>query len=246
MHPRGYWPLASRIARRCRDVEQGQLFMESHMTLNHPLRTVGEPYRPAPRPVVNSIADALVDQIECGLVVCDSRGRLLHANRAARRELTDGRVLRLAHDALQVDSESHADLSAALHDAAIRQRSRLLWLGADDQQLMIVVRPIAVEAFGATPTALVVLGRRSLCSPLGLEMLAIRHGLTLAERRVFRGLIANRSAREIADAHGVCLPTVRTQIQSVREKVGVRSIDELLLRAAQVPPIGSLHECASA
>ena len=199
-----------------------------------------------PRAVVNSITDALVDQIECGLVVCDSRGRLLHANRSARREMNDGRVLRLAHDALQVDPDSHADLAAALHDAAIRQRSRLLWLGVDDQQLMIVVRPIAIEGVGNAQTALIVLGRRDLCSPLGLEMLAIRHGLTLAERRVFRGLIANRSAREIANAHGVCLPTVRTQIQSVREKVGVRSIDELLLRAAQVPPVSSWHECGSA
>ena len=111
-----------------------------------------------PRAVVNSITDALVDQIECGLVVCDSRGRLLHANRSARREMNDGRVLRLAHDALQVDPDSHADLAAALHDAAIRQRSRLLWLGVDDQQLMIVVRPIAIEGVGNAQTALIVLG----------------------------------------------------------------------------------------
>jgi hypothetical protein len=37
------------------------------------------------------------------------------------------------------------------------------------------------------------------------------------------------------------IATVRTQIQSIREKLQVRSIDELLLRAAAVPPVAALH-----
>ena len=193
------------------------------------------------RPVIGRIADALIDQIECGLVVCDRNGEVLHANRAARRELDTGPILRCTDGLVRCQTGSQADLTSALHDAAIRERSRLLWLGSHDDRLMVVAMPIRVEEC-AIPTALLVMGRRSLCSPLGLEMLAIQHGLTHAERRVLRGLIANRTAREIALAHGVGLPTIRTQIQSVREKVGVRSIDALLLRAAQVPPISSWLE----
>ncbi len=188
-----------------------------------------------------SLAEALLDQIECGLVVCSAGGRLLQCNRAARRELDAGRVVKVVDGMVRCPGGS-ADLAAALHDAANRQRRRLMWLGDETQRLMIVAMPIAFTGFSA-PTALLMLGRRDLCSPLGLEMLSIRHGLTLAERRVLKGLVANRSASQIAAAHGVGLPTIRTQIQSVREKVGVRSIDELLLRAAQVPPVTSWYEC---
>lgn len=48
---------------------------------------------------------------------------------------------------------------------------------------------------------------------------------------------ANQKASEIALAHGVGLATVRAQIQSVRNKFGVSSIDALLLQVAALPPI---------
>ena len=183
------------------------------------------------------LAAALIDQVECGLIACDVDGWLLHANRAARRELAEGRVLRLAKGQLRCDIQA-AELTEALHDAAVRHRRRLLGLGQGKDQLTLVTMPAGVDA-GQTPSALIVLGRRTVCSTLGLEMLALRQGLTLAEQRVLRSLVANRPVREIAAEHGVALSTVRTQIQAIREKVGVRSIDALLLNAAQLPPVAS-------
>jgi hypothetical protein len=35
---------------------------------------------------------------------------------------------------------------------------------------------------------------------------------------------------------------VGAQIQSIRDKLGVRSVDALLLRAAQLPPVSSWQE----
>jgi DNA-binding CsgD family transcriptional regulator len=192
--------------------------------------------------MANGLAAALMDQIECGLLACDGQGRLLHANRAALRELDSARALMLVGRALHCPGELQAEFAAALHDAAHRQRSRLLWVGQGEQQLMVVATPVRGEDVGI-PAALLMMGRRNLCSPLGLEMLALQHGLTLAERRVLRALIANHSARQIASDHGVAVSTVRTQIMSIRAKVGVRNIDALLLRAAQVPPVSSLHGC---
>ena len=90
---------------------------------------------------------------------------------------------------------------------------------------------------GERPRALVVLGRRQPCSDLGLEMLAGSYGLTLAERRVLAALVREATPREIARQHAVALSTVRTQISSIRAKFGTRSIEGLLLRAAQVPPV---------
>jgi DNA-binding CsgD family transcriptional regulator len=67
----------------------------------------------------------------------------------------------------------------------------------------------------------------------------MRHGLTLAERRVLRGLIDIREPEQIAQENGGRLSIVRTQIQSIRGRLGVRSIDELLCRVAQLPLVAS-------
>ncbi|OYU72791.1 MAG: LuxR family transcriptional regulator, partial [Burkholderiales bacterium PBB5] len=63
------------------------------------------------------------------------------------------------------------------------------------------------------------------------------HGLTYAAQRVLRALVNNSTVREIAASHGVSIATVRTQIQAVREKLGARSIDALLLQTAAMPPV---------
>ncbi|WP_077038258.1 LuxR C-terminal-related transcriptional regulator [Pelomonas sp. KK5] len=195
-----------------------------------------------PRAVVDRLANVMLDQVECGLITCRADGTLIHANRAARREIDLGRILSLANQQLRCHGDvTQAELAAALHDAAVRQRSRMLVLGTDAEHLSAVAMPIQVDALGM-PAALLMVGRRSVCSPLALEMIALRHNLTLAERRVLRALIASQSARDIADAHGVAMSTIRSQIQSIRDKVGVRSIEELLMRAAQVPPVSSWHE----
>lgn len=200
------------------------------------------PPRPAaPEPAARPDEDAaplarlLLDQVDVALLACDAGGRLLLANRAARRELAAGQVLQLADDQLRPVHDPAGAFLQLLRDAALRQRSRLQWLGRDENRLMVSAMPLP----GPDAGALLMLGRRSLCSPLGLEMLAIGHGLTLAERRVMRALVANQSPRQIASDHGVAMCTVRTQIIAIRTKLGVRNIDALMLRAAQVPPVSS-------
>lgn len=190
---------------------------------------------------LNRLAAVLIDLIECGLIACDPDGKLLHANRSARRELAHGESLQLAEGSIRCANGSQSDLLGAFRDAAFKQKSRLISIGDDSHRLVVVTMPIP---FGAseTPAVLLMIGQRTLCSPLALEMLANRHHLTYAEHRVFRALLANQCPREIAASHSVSLPTVRTQIQSIREKVGVRSIDQLLLFAAQIPPVSARYD----
>ena len=73
-----------------------------------------------------------------------------------------------------------------------------------------------------------------------LAMLATRHKLTFTEHRVLQAILAGQTARETASELGVRICTVRTHIQKVREKFGVRSIDELLILVARVPPVSTL------
>jgi DNA-binding CsgD family transcriptional regulator len=190
--------------------------------------------------VASGLLTAVVDRIECGLLACGPEGELIHANVAAQRELSEASTLRLVGARIACQGAAQDCWRAALTAAAVGQMSSLVDLGSTDRPWMVAVMPLRISREGVSG-ALAVMGRRTACSPLALEMLASRHGLTYAESRVFQALLGSQSAREIAVIHGVAIATVRTQIQAVRDKLGVRSIDALLLRAAQIPPVTSLQ-----
>ena len=71
------------------------------------------------------------------------------------------------------------------------------------------------------------------------------HLLTKRERQIMDVLyrLGRATAAEImAEVPGAPgNSTIRTQLQSMREKVGVSNIDKLLLTAARVPPVPSCH-----
>lgn len=184
------------------------------------------------------LALTLFDEIECGLVVCDERGEICIANYAARQEFASGRLLMRSGNVLRGGPPCRADLEGALRLAAQRGRRSLVHLADAGDELMVSVQPLRIDNLAA-PLALVLLGRRQACSEVGLEMLAGSVGLTLAERRVLAALVRHLTPRQIASAHAVKLSTVRTQISSLRAKFGTRSIDGLLHRVAQLPPVAS-------
>ncbi len=188
--------------------------------------------------VMSQLQLELLDEIEFGLIVCDGDGLVRFANQAASRELNHAGML-LRHDGRLRQAEgASGDLLAALRQAALRARRSLVRMDRGSDRLLASVLP-----FGATHAGgqhvLVMLGRRQPCSELGLEMLAASYGLTLAERRVLAALVREASPREIALQNAVALSTIRTQIQSIRIKLGARNIEGLLLRAAEVPPVAS-------
>jgi DNA-binding CsgD family transcriptional regulator len=192
--------------------------------------------READQPAMSRMLSALMDRIECGVLACGPDGELLHANLAAERELAAGRILKAVDGRVQCVAAAKETWAAALSNAGLRHRTNLVSLGAGKDRLTIAAMPMHLDD-SSPPAVVILMGRRSVCSALGLEMLANSHGLTYAESRVFRELIGNHTPREIAASHGVAVTTVRTQIQSVRDKLGVRSIDALLLRAAEMPPV---------
>lgn len=193
---------------------------------------------PAAPGLVDSLRSMLVDEIECGLIVCSHRRQLHFANRAAQRELAAARVLRSSGEMLQGVGERATELDAAVRQAVFKGRRELVRLGQGDDRLLVSVLPLQ-PADSSETCALLVLGRRRPCSDLGLEMLANAYKLTLAERRVLAGLLQENAPREIAKGLGVALSTVRTQISSIRDKLDARSIDGVLIRTAEMPPIAS-------
>jgi DNA-binding CsgD family transcriptional regulator len=194
---------------------------------------------------VAGLAAVLIDEIDCGLVVCDEHSVIRFANQAAQRELLSARALALTGERLRRVGEAGDDLDAAIQRAAQRGRRSLVRLGQGGDRLMVSVQPLCLDN-GAEPAVLIVLGRRQPCSELGLELLANSFGLTLTERRVMAALLRQASPREIAADHAVALSTVRTQISAIRAKTGSRNIDSLLLRAAEMPPVASALRMAHA
>lgn len=187
-------------------------------------------------PALARLLSALMDRLACGVLACDVDGLLLHANSVARRELAQVGALRLEGRQVRATPAMQDIWCTALHDTALRQRTRLMVLHDGAERLTVALLPVHVDG-AERPAAMAMLGRRSVCSPLGLEMLSASHGLTYAEQRVLRALVDNSTVREIAAQHGVSVTTVRSQIQAVRDKLGARSIDALLLQAAALPPI---------
>lgn len=64
-----------------------------------------------------------------------------------------------------------------------------------------------------------------------VESVVLQHKLTPAEGRLVESLCAGRSSAEHAELHSISPNTVRTHMQRVREKLGVRRQAEIVLRA---------------
>jgi DNA-binding CsgD family transcriptional regulator len=181
---------------------------------------------------------ALFDHVGSGLLVCDADGLLRFVNHAARQELARGGLLVAVGRQMQRASGASGDLPGALRAAALKGRRSLVRLVRGDERLMAGTVPFSVPGLDQ-PLVLVTLGRRQACSMLELEMLGASYGLTLAERRVLAALVREAKPKQIADENAVKVSTVRTQISSIRSKLGTRSVEGLLLRAAEMPPMAA-------
>ena len=212
--------------------------MSLHQNLSVTHRPCAMPSTPTLSLPMSQLPLALFDEIECGLIVCDGQGTIRFANQAARQEMASARVLVRQGDCVGRAPAASGEFDAALRQAVNHGRRSLVLLDRERDRLMVSVLPIQ-WAGAEQGHVLVMLGRRRPCSDLGLELLAGSYGLTLAERRVLAALVREATPREIAIEHEVALSTVRTQISSIRAKLGTRSIDGLLLRAAEVPPVAS-------
>jgi DNA-binding CsgD family transcriptional regulator len=184
---------------------------------------------------VDQVALALIDELDTGVLACTGQGAVVLANWAAQQELNHGRWLRAPNGVLEACSGSA--LADALLVAASRGRRRLLCLNQGGERLFVTTSPL--RGNGEESLVLVIIGRRLPFSRLSLELLASSHGLTEAERKVLAGLAGRSTPREIAEAHGVELSTVRSQVGAVHLKLGVRTHGETLSLVAGLPQLAS-------
>jgi DNA-binding CsgD family transcriptional regulator len=186
-----------------------------------------------------------LDLIDSGVMVLDAAGLVLLANDAARHELAEGGVLAL-DDEGQVDLCGGASLLAlrtALQAAVVEGRRELLPLRVGEQLLTVSVQPL--RSVGNGTAALLLMARRQVCPELVVEMLAKQHALTPAERRVLAGLAQGQRVTDLAKRHRVKVSTLRSQVASLRNKFGVRRIDDLTRLMAELPPMAPVLRTSS-
>ena len=181
----------------------------------------------------------VLEELDYGVLLLNQRGDVLHSNRAARHALADELYpLQLVSGQLRVRAAKDIrPLYEALAHAEGEGRRCLLRLGEGAEQANVVVVPLNRDVEQAA--VLLVLERRQLCGALAAQWFALRYGLTPAETEVLKALSDGLEPTSVAQAQGVAISTVRTQIQSIRAKSGAPSIRELLRQLAVLPPLMS-------
>lgn len=186
----------------------------------------------------------MLDEIDYGMLLLTDTPRVLHANRAARADLDAGHPLQLLGSELRARDAGDV---ARLHDAlagAQRGLRRFVTLGQGSDRVSVAVVPLGALPMDGPRATLLLLGKRTVCEKLTVQMFARCHALTPAETRVLEALCDGMQPRQVAQDNGVGLATVRTQIGAIRAKTGADSIRDLLHRIAVLPPVmGVVRGC---
>jgi DNA-binding NarL/FixJ family response regulator len=194
---------------------------------------------------------SMLDEIDYGLLVLGAGARILLANQLARLELGAERFVRRRQDKVVPSLARHgAQMEAALESVRRGQRS-LVTLRCADAELALSFVPLNSGELSSTqrpdaPLALVIFGRRDACEALTLQQYGRLSGLTGAEQALLPAIIRGLSVEAIARQQCVSLSTVRSQLGSIREKTGVKSLRSLAARLTSLPPIRPLFKQAPA
>jgi DNA-binding CsgD family transcriptional regulator/PAS domain-containing protein len=193
------------------------------------------------------LADTL-DALRAGVFLVDAKGRIVHANAAARALLSKREPLHVSGNRLSAaDSEidktfEQAFLAAANGDSAIDIKGIALPLVARDGENYVAhILPLtsgsrrrAGTAYAAA--AAVFVHKAQLTGPAPLEVIARRYGLTPTELRVLLGIVEVGGVPEVAEALGVSATTVRSHLARLFQKTGASRQADLVKLVAQFSP----------
>lgn len=210
---------------------------------------------PPTRPTATSTIMAMLDALDHGMALLDPHSRVIYANQPAQTLFAQMIHWKLDYGRLIcADTERAQRWQEALNAACYQQRRAMLEFAMQAPEHASLDPYRLPQPFSApsdaflrygvlTPAgegcdlARLIFDRRSTCSAPELQMFAGCHHLTAAETRVLERLCQGLSPKDIACEHSVAVATVNTQIASVRNKTGVRSVRELFRAVAGLPPL---------
>ena len=218
-----------------------------------------QPDAKLPLAAVNMISDSfdasadllalLVDELAHGVMIVNTQGWILHANRAALGALQRGVGLTTSHGGLKLKSVSDPDrLTQALDQAASGKRSLTRFKGAGGSTNLAAV-PLNRQSVGPCDRIALLLSREDACEPTLFASFAQSHRLTRTEEQVLQLLCRCLSAPEIATKMRVAVSTIRSHVRSLCVKTsthGVRQLINLVTALPQLAPLSPARAVSAA
>jgi DNA-binding CsgD family transcriptional regulator len=225
-------PVSLTVGRRAQEEPFGETEKRlARLAFPHLRRAVGLALDLNPARALDlSVRDAL-DGFDTACCLLGEDARLVFANATARDLLRSGAAILARRDRIR---SPDATADAALHRATAkacdihrnwsgRAGSEVILPSPDDEALVAVIVPLGHENpfLNAGPLrAAVYLLDVAQRPATGRELERLRnlYGLTAAEAEVTAAIVGGRSVAEIADARGVSVHTVKTQLKLILEK----------------------------
>ena len=182
----------------------------------------------------------MLDAIDYGLAIVDHRSHTVLMNDLARAEFCRNRFVYLKQGRLTATDEAQAErLDRALADCLRGVRSLVTFAAASgDLALSFIPLDFGGGAHGGLfEYSIVLFSKRETCPGFTLQQFGREHRLSNSERASLPAISRGLSADEIALEHSVAVSTVRTQLQGIRSKTGVKSMRALMARLNCLPPI---------
>lgn len=179
----------------------------------------------------------LVDELAHGVMIVNTQGWILHANRAAIGALQRGVGLATTHGGLKLKSVAdQSGLTQALGKAASGKRSLTRFQGTGGSTNLAVV-PLNRQSAGPCDRIALLLSREESCEPSLLASFAQSHRLTRTEEQVLQLLCRCLSAPEIAIELKVAVSTIRSHVRSLCLKTSTHGARQLINRVTALPQL---------
>lgn len=221
-----------------RGVAQGR-FNDGAMTALKPLHdhliraaNLGRSYSRVRRFADSAIA--ALDAASDPLMLLDTKGRLVHANRAGEGLLSSGEIVRgkagrLSTGARHLSARMDQAIALATDPNGKRASSFRLadrnGVSASDVNVLPIAPGSAFDAPGG-PAILVRVGPAA--AEDRAQAVLARFGLTTSERSLALSLVQGATLRETAEAGGISVNTARRHLASIFDKTGVHRQAELV------------------
>jgi DNA-binding CsgD family transcriptional regulator len=194
-----------------------------------------------------ALTDSL-DRLPAGVILLDSAGRVLFANRAARQIADQNDGLRIERDGLvSTGARETAALRSLIMQAAQTTNRNGFHAGGElllarpslRPPLALTISPLPQEelfpGLPGTAAVAVFVSDPGAAGESDGELLGRLYGLTAAERRLAAALTSGSDLREVSDALGISYHTARAQAKSIFAKTGARRQAELVQLLLKLP-----------
>jgi len=196
---------------------------------------------------MSNALEGLLERLQGATFIVSQPHKVQMMNRRAEALAADGSLVRIGVDSRLTLSVGAANeqLLRALRDCFDNGTSAgsdfsALIARADGRTAELCVLPLAALVPGSIATS-ERLALVNLCFPEERtanedQLLMRRYGLSPAEAAVTRKFVGGASLQEIAEGSGVKYTTVRNQLSSAKQKIGVHRQSELILKVGELSP----------